>query len=166
MQQPSTSYDDRMKVWSLVKDIKIAVMVTTDEEGMMRSRPMAAQQEEFSGDLWYFTDIRSGKIDEIESNPQVLIGYSNPSKQEYVSINGTATIIRDRAKIEELWSESLRVWFPKGTGDEDIALIKVSIEQAEYWDSPSATMLVAYGYVKARLTGERPSGGDHKVVRF
>ena len=164
--KPSDSYEDRMKVWELIKDIRIAILVTVDDEGAMRSRPMAAQQDEFSGDLWFFTDIESGKIDEIEGNPKVLLGYSNPSKQEYVSVNGTASIVRDADKIKSLWSESMRVWFPKGPKDAGIALLKVSIESAEYWDAPSATMLLAYGYVKARLTGERPKGGEHKVVNF
>ena len=164
--EPSNDYADRMKVWELIKDIRIAMMVTFDDDGNLRSRPMAANQDTFSGDLWFFTSIQSGKIDQIEGNPNVLLGYSNPSKQEYVSINGEATIVRDRQKINELWSETLRVWFPKGPEDADIALIKVSLSGAEYWDAPSAAMVLAYGYVKARLTGERPHPGDHKVVNF
>ena len=164
--ETTNDYRDRVKVWEMIKDIKIAIMVTYDDDGMMRSRPMAAQQQEFSGDLWFFTSVSSGKIDEIEGNPNVLLGYSQPSKQEYVSINGTAAIVRDRTKVEDLWSEGLRVWFPKGSDDPDIALIKVSIDTAEYWDAPSAAMLFAYGYVKARLTGKRPNGGEHKIVNF
>ncbi|MBY0610843.1 MAG: pyridoxamine 5'-phosphate oxidase family protein [Beijerinckiaceae bacterium] len=164
--EASNDYKDRMKVWEMIKDIRIAVMVTTDEEGQLRSRPMAAQQQEFDGSLWFFTSIQSGKIDELEGNPDVLLGYSEPSKQEYVSVNGKAVIVRDREKIKELWSEPLRVWFPKGPDDQEIALIKVTISSAEYWDAPSSTMLYAYGYVKARLTGERPKGGEHKVVNF
>ena len=162
----TNDYRDRVKVWEMIKDVTIAMMVTSDDEGIMRSRPMAAKQDEFSGDLWFFTDVQSGKIDEIEGNPQVLLGYSSPSKQEYVSINGTASIVRDRAKIKDLWSEAMRVWFPKGAEDADIALIKVSIDQAEYWDAPSAAMVLAVGYVKARLTGKRPNPGEHKVVNF
>ena len=162
----STENSERMKVWDLIKDIRIAMMVTFDEDGHLRSRPMAAQQDQFNGDLWYFTSIESGKIDQIEGNPNVLLGYSNPSKQEYVSITGEAEIVRDRQKIKELWSEAMRVWFPKGSDDADIALIKVSIATAEYWDVPSSNMVHAYGYLKARLTGTRPNPGDHKVVNF
>lgn len=164
--EASNDYKDRMKVWEMIKDIRIAVMVTTDDEGQLRSRPMAAQQQEFDGSLWFFTSIQSGKIDEIEGNPDVLLGYSQPSKQEYVSVNGKAEIVRDREKIKALWSEPLRVWFPKGPDDQEIALIKITISSAEYWDAPSSTMLYAYGYVKARLTGEGPKGGEHKVVNF
>ena len=163
---PSTDHEDRMKVWEMIKDVRICVMVTTDDDGALRSRPMAAQQTEFDGELWFYTGVDSGKIDQIESNPNVLLGYSSPADNEYVSVNGTAEIVRDRAKIKELWSEMLRVWFPKGADDPDIALIKVKVSGAEFWDAPSSTMLHAYGYVKARLTGKPPSGGEHKIVSF
>ena len=162
----SNNDQDRLKVWEMIKDIKIAVMVTTDDDGQLRSRPMAAQQKDFDGDLWFFTSIDSGKIDEVESNPDILLGYSDPSKQEYVSINGKAEVLREREKIQELWSEGMRVWFPKGPDDQQIALIKVAIRSAEYWDAPSSAMLHVYGYVKARLTGKPPKAGDHKIVNF
>ena len=65
-----------------------------------------------------------------------------------------------------LWSEGLRTWFPKGSDDPRIALIKVDVDMAEYWDSPSSTMVYAYGYLKAITTGERPNPGENASVRF
>ena len=96
----------------------------------------------------------------------MLLTYSDENKQHYVSIAGTADVVRDAAKAKELWTEGLRVWFPKGAEDPEIALIRVKVEIAEYWDSPSSTMLYAYGYVKAVTTGERPNGGENATVRF
>ncbi len=158
--------EERNKVWDLIKHIKIAILVTFDNDGNLSSRPMAAIQEKFEEDLWFFTDVGSVKIDQIESNPNVLLGYSNPSQNQYVSLNGKAEIVRDHAKTKELWSEMLRVWFPKGVDDPNIALIKVTIDSAKYWDSPSSSMVIAYGYVKARLTGKRAKVGENKTVLF
>jgi general stress protein 26 len=68
--------------------------------------------------------------------------------------------------VEAHWAESLRTWFPKGVDDPEAALLKVSVEAAEYWDAPSSTMVHAYGYVKARLTGQSPHPGENEKVSF
>ena len=166
MVEHSSSNEDRAKVWDLVKDMKIAMMVTRATQGTMHSRPMASVQKDFDGTLWFMTRESSPKIDEIEKSPDVLLAYSHAPAQHYVSITGRARIVRDKAKIKELWSEADRVWFPKGPDDPEIALLAVDVDQAEYWDAPSSAMIVAYGYAKARLSGESPDLGENKVVKF
>jgi general stress protein 26 len=161
-----SDHEGREKVWNMIKDIQIALMVTKDGNGHMRSRPMAAQQTEYDGSLWFFTRASSSKSDEIENDSEVLLAYSDPDGQNYVSVTGRAQMIHDRAEIRSMWNEMLRVWFPKGAEDPDIALIRVEVTSAEYWDSPSSTMVLAYGYVKAQLTGEPPNPGDHRRVSF
>ena len=73
--------------------------------------------------------------------------------------------MRDRAAIHEHWQETMRTWFPNGKDDPDLALIKVTPEYGEYWDAPSSTMLHAYGYAKAAMTGKPPHrpGDEAKV---
>ncbi|MDB5477888.1 MAG: ral stress protein [Alphaproteobacteria bacterium] len=164
--KPVSDKEARDKVWEMIKDIRIALMVTQDENGRLYGRPMAAHQEKFDNTLWFFTDKNSPKMQEIAKNPHVLLSYSDPSAQNYVSINGTARIVNDEVLIREYWSEHLRTWFPKGKGDPNIGLICVTPEQAEYWDSPSSTFLYAYGYAKAVLTGERPEGGENEKVNL
>lgn len=158
--------DDIKKLWGMIKDIRFTMMTTIDDDGTLRSRPMVAQQSEFDGDLWFFTGADSHKVDEVNQHHEVNLSYADPSKQDYVSISGTAQLVRDRQKIEELWSEPLATWFPKGKDDPNIALIRVHVTKAEYWDSPSSTMVHAYGYVKAKLTGEPPHPGDNKKINM
>jgi general stress protein 26 len=158
--------DAHDKVWEMIKDMRIAQMVTQDEAGRLYARPMGAYQDKFHGELWFFTSKDSPKVAEIERNAHVLLCYANPEKNNYVSINGTARLVRDTAKQKELWHEFMRTWFPKGHDDPDIVLICVDVEEAEYWDSPSSTFVHAYGYVKAVLTGARPQGGENEKVSF
>jgi general stress protein 26 len=145
------------KLYEMIRDIKIAMMTTIDTDGMLHSRPMYNQDADEHGDLWFFTQIQSPKITEISRDNEVNLAYSDPDKQHYVSVFGTAEIVRDKAKIEEKWSEGLRSWFPNGTDDPQIALIRVHPVKGEYWDSPNSTVLHLYGYAKAVLTGKSPT---------
>ncbi len=150
----------QQKVFDLVKSIEVAQMVTIGADGRMRSRPMVAQQDAFAGELWFFTSATSGKLDELEANREVLLTYSDPSKQTYVSIEGDGELVRDAQKVRDLWKEPMRVWFPKGPSDPDIALVRVRMREARYWDAPSSAFVLAYGYVKAVTTGQRPNPGE------
>jgi general stress protein 26 len=158
--------EGRKKVFELIKDIRVAMLTTYAPEGFLHARPMVARTEEANGDLWFFTDRHSEKIPEIRANPSVALCYSEPSDQNYVSISGTASVVEDRAKVKQLWSEPMRTWFPQGADDPDLILIRVKAEHAQYWDAPSSAVVYAYGYVKARLTGERPDPGEEGKVRL
>lgn len=153
----------QQKVFDLVKSIEVAQMVTIAADGKLRSRPMVAKQNSFAGDLWFFASATSGKVDELDANREVLLTYSDPSKQNYVSVEGEGEVVRDSQRaqrVRDLWSEPLRVWFPKGPSDPDIALVRVRMREARYWDAPSSAFLLVYGYVKAVTTGQRPNPGD------
>ncbi len=145
------------KLFSMIKDIRIAMMTTIDTEGLMHSRPMYNQAADEHGDLWFFTQLQSPKITEISRDNEVNLSYADPDKQHYVSLFGTAEIVRDKKKIEEKWSEGMRAWFPNGTDDPQIALIRVRPVRGEYWDSPNSTILHLYGTVKAAITGKQPT---------
>lgn len=166
MAEHTGTADAQKKVWEMIKDISAAMLVTQNAQGEMSARPMSAVNRDFTGSLWFMTAADSPKLDEIRASPNVLAAYSDPSDQNYVSARGKARIVTDRAKIREFWSEAARVWFPRGPDDSPIALIELEVESAEYWDAPSAAMVYAYGYAKARLTGEPPKMGENKKVDF
>ena len=132
--------------------------------GVLRSRPMQTQQAEFDGDLWFFTSSNTHKAEEIEKDNRVNVSYAAPDDNSYVSISGTAEIVTDKAKMEELWSPILKAWFPKGLDEPDIILLKVNANQAEYWDSASSSLVQAFGLLKSLVTGERADGGEHAQI--
>jgi general stress protein 26 len=129
---------------------------------------MATQQTPFDGDLWFFTDGPSAKIDEAQSEERVNVSYANPDDGRYVSVSATARLIRDREKAKQLWNPILKAWFPEGLEDPNPALLKVSVEKAEYWDTPSGKMIQAIGFVKALATGKRYEAdqGEHSKVEL
>jgi general stress protein 26 len=118
-------HEGAQKLYELIKDVKICMMTTVEPDGSLHSRPMYNQEADEAGDLWFFTRLQSPKVTEISKDGQVNLGFSNPSKQDYVSVSGKAVIVRDRARIDEKWSEPLKAWFPDGKDDPNIALIRV-----------------------------------------
>ncbi len=151
------------KLNELIKDVRVA-MLTTIDWGILRSRPMQTQEAEFDGTLWFFTSSDTHKAEEIEKDRRVNVSYGAPDSNTYVSVSGTAEIVKDHAKIEELWNPLYKAWFPKGLEDPALCLLKVTVEQAEYWDSPSSTLVQIAGFVQALVTGQRADGGDHGKV--
>ena len=155
----------RAKLFDMIKDIRVAMMTTVEADGSLRSRPMWTQTPDANGDLWFMTKVDSSKTAEIGRDHKVGLAYSEPDDQNYVSVSGHATIVHDKAAIHEHWQESMRTWFPNGKDDPELALIKVVPDYGAYWDAPSSTMVHAYGYVKAAMTGEPPHpGGEGKVT--
>jgi general stress protein 26 len=142
------------KLKSLTEGIDFC-MLTTVNGGHLRSRPMSTQEMDESGDLWFFTSDDTHKVDEIETDDRVNVAYAKPDKQVYVSVSGRGSVSKDRAKMEELWSPELKAWFPEGLDDPHLSLLKVSIEEAEYWDSPNSKIVQLYGFVKAMVTGQQ-----------
>ncbi len=166
MVETRTDAAAQQKVWDMIRNVEVAMMVTMDEEGRFRGRPMRAVKQDFNGVLWFFTKADSPKVHEAEQDERTLLAYCDPHKQNYVSISGHARAMRDPAKQKELWSEPLRTWFPGGPEAPEVALMKVTVDGAEYWDSPSSTFVHAYGYIKAVTTGKPPAAGENDKVDF
>ena len=152
-----------LKIKELVAEVKIAMLCTRDDN-KFRSRPMSTAQFDDEGNIWFFTNEFSAKADEIEANHQVCLAYSSPSKNTYISINGTAVVVNDGTKMKELYNPILKAWFPEGLDDPKLALLKVIPEGAEYWDSSSSKMVILFGMAKAIIKGEKFDAGDHGKV--
>jgi general stress protein 26 len=92
--------------------------------------------------------------------------FPDPEHQVYVSLSGRASLVLDKAKNHELWNPSLHAWFSGGVDDPDLALIKIDVDGAEYWDSPSTVVTHLTGFVKSKLSGGSADVGDHAKVEL
>ncbi len=158
-----TRQDEKEKIWSLIKGARVA-MLTSERDGRLYSRPMVASQKGFDGSLWFFTRKSSPKVAEVEGHRQVNVAYASASDNSYVSLSGVANLVEDRAAIEAHWNEWIKTWFPDGKDDPDLALLRVDVDTAEYWDAPSSKMVLAFDYLKARITGQTPHVGENRKV--
>ena len=155
---------ERLK--ELVDEMHIAMLTTIVHGGWMRSRPMGIRNLSFDGSLWFFTQLSSPKVLEIELNPQVQVSMVNTKDNHYLSVAGTASISLDRQKMEALWNKGLESWFPDGLEDPDLALLKIEVEHAHYWDEDTGFLDLAAGFIKSQVTGKKAEMSYGTKVNF
>lgn len=152
------------KLSELIKGIKFAMLTTESEDGSLRSRPMATQDIEFDGNLWFFTRADSAKVFESKQHSQVNVSFAEPASSKFVSASGIAEVVRDRAKLEEYWKAPYKIFFPQGLDDPELVLLKIKVNTAEYWDSAATKLGRAFDFAKAYVTGDVSKLGEHAKV--
>jgi general stress protein 26 len=149
-----------------IQEIRICMFTTLTTDNNFSSRPMATAKVEDDGSIWFFTNEYSLKSKEISKENKVSLGYSNPSNNTYIYVNGSAELVDDQTLKEAYFSVPVKAWFPKGLEDPALILIKVTPEAAEYWDSNSSKMIVAFNMLKAIVTGNQYDEGAHDKIKF
>lgn len=153
------------KVKELVGDIRIAMLTTVDEGGHLVSRPMACMEMDEQGNFWFFTHKSSPKVEQIEQHEQhVNVSFADAGNASYVSVAGVATELDDRARIDELWSDMAKPWFPGGKEDPQLTTLKVTPQMVEYWDSNSSRMVRYFEMARAIVTGDTYKEGENEKI--
>ena len=155
------------ELYKLVEGIEIAMFTTRRADGHLVSRPMATQGQASGADLWFATDLESHKLDELETDPHVNVSYYRDRTREWVSVSARARLVRDRAKIHELYKPDWRAWFGDEGGERDggpddprLTLVLVEAHSAVYLKQDRPTPLVLFEVAKGMLTGAKPKVGD------
>jgi general stress protein 26 len=144
---------DLAELVRLIRAIKIALLTTLDRDGQFHTRPVQTLQVEDDGTLWFFTDWSSPKVQELDRDTRVSVGFADPSRNTYVALSGLGTLLKDATKARALWSAEQRAFYPEGPDDPRLALLRVALHKAEYWIAPGrASYLIAAA--RAGATGE------------
>lgn len=138
---PDTSQNEaREAVTDVMRATRIATLTYTDAEGRLVSTPMGTQDFEDPATVWFITEADSDKVAAIAANPVVNVAYA--SDKGWVSLSATARLSRDRAKLEELWSASSSAFLTGGPDDPNTALLEVSGDTAQLWESPGKVAML------------------------
>lgn len=155
------------KFYSLIDEIKVAMMTTRRTDGHLESRAMANQKRADGADLWFVTAEHSAKLRDIENDPHVNLAYFNEGSYEWVSASGIARLSRDRATIRELYEPGWKAWFGQegdprhGTPDDPrMVLIGVDVHAAVFLEVNQPKPVVLFELAKGWLTGERAEPGE------
>ena len=144
--------DGRNHLHDVVNDFDIAMLVT-HTANTIHARPMSIARLDEGLGAYLVTDVNSIKVDEISANPNAVLTFQ--SSKQFASVRGALTVVRDRQLIEQMWKEAWKVWFPGGKSDPNIALLKFTAHDGEYWDNAGMQGLkYVYDAAKAYLTGD------------
>ena len=103
----------KQKIWNLIKDIKTGMLTTRNGEEL-RSRPMVLVQDEYDGTLWFYTNLESEKVFELENDNDVCVTFANADDHVYVSLTGVGKAIQGKALVDKYWNPFVSAWFPEG----------------------------------------------------
>lgn len=142
---------DLAQVAELIKDIPAAMLCNVEADGDLASRPMSALEMDADGAIWFFTDLRSAKVERLRV---VNLSFSDSAHGTYVSLSGRGEIDTDRGRIERLWTPMAKPWFPDGPTSRDLALLKFVPDAADYWDGPNSKMVRAFGVIASVIAGK------------
>lgn len=149
------------KLGELIDGIEVAMLTTLSADGSMVSRPLQTLEYDGSGELVFFTSQDSHKTAELHANPAVNIAYAHPSRQTYVSVRGHATLKQERATIDKLWSAPMKIYFPQGKDDPNLAVLRIHVRDAMYWESSGNFIGRAIDFARAAATGDPSKLGEH-----
>jgi len=158
MKPATQTSPERQQIADLIDDIRTAMLTTVEPDGSLASRPMAPLEMDESGAIWFYTDLRSSKVEQLRS---VNLAFVDASDGTYVSLSGHGEIVTERAHIERLWTAFAKPWFPEGPDSPNLGLIKFVPNAADYWDAPDSKMVRAFGVVASALAGKPIAMGEH-----
>lgn len=147
----------------LLTGISIGMLTTQTSDDQVHSRPMLMHEIADSGWLWFLTDRSSRKACELVQNPHASIAFQSKRGDRYISVQGTAIVVRDDVQLDKMWNATYRSWFPKGKRDPEIVLVAVRITRAEHWQVPRTRVSRVARAIKTTVTGRRHESGRHGV---
>jgi len=151
------------RVWDIIEKVAVAMLTTRFASGL-RARPLEARPDREAGTIWFLTDVRSGKDEEVAASPDVGLVFIDAGDKAYLSITGRAEILRDTTRAAEIWKSTDQLWWPGGPNDPTLRVLRVEPKTAELWDGPSSSAVAAFEFAKAKLTGTKPTLGENRKI--
>ena len=147
------------KLKELAEDIRICMFCTELSKSPFSTRPMALQEVDEYGNLWFLSSSESDKNFEIKKDEKVQLLFSKTSDSHYLTVFGTAAIYRDQDTIEEMWRPMAKAWFKEGKDDPKVTVIRISPEESYYWDTKNGKMITLMKIAVSAVTGKSMDGG-------
>ena len=159
--QVSNKATDVSRVWDILEGNSIGMLTTRFEDGL-RARPLEARPDRGAGMIFFVTDVRGYKDDEIAAHPDVCWTVTVEEDNVYLSITGRASVAKDPERAHRIWKSTDSVWWKEGPDDPNARVLTIEPVMAELWDGPSSKLVAAYEFAKAKVTGGKPLVGENR----
>ena len=126
-----------------MKQIDFCTLSTHAPGGTIGARPMSNNREvDYDGDAWFFTYDGRQMVKDIEGDPKVGMTYLGSAglkgilgaPGQFIHVEGTASVVRDKTQFGAHWDKSLDRWFPQGIDTPGTVMLKVTAKHIHYWD--------------------------------
>jgi len=149
------------RIWELLETTGVGMLTTQFAHGL-RARPMEPRPDREAGVIYFITDARGLKDDEVEAAPDVCFTLTNTKDKAYLSLTAHASVLRDPLLAAKYWKSTDDVWWPGGPEDPHVRVLRLDPLRAELWDGPASSAVAAFEFAKARLTGQKPNLGENR----
>ena len=139
--------------------MRFGMVATEGEGGRWGARPLALAGQE-AGVLRFLVSTTADWVRALEvSGSATTVTFSDPGKNSYVALQGSARTVDDRALIAELWNVGAASWFA-GKDDPDVRVLEVRTSSGEFWDGPHGRIGALVQMATAALGKDLGSRGD------
>jgi len=159
-----TNHEAIDKLKQLIDHESTCLFTTKLTQVPLNTRPMAVQKICDQGNFWFLSASDSDKNAEIQEDPRVQLFFLNTSKYEFLSVFGEASITRDRAKIDELWTDIAKAWFEQGKDDPRVTVIKVAPKEGYYWDTKDGKLVSLLKIAASAVMGKTLQEGVEGTI--
>ena len=143
----------------MLRQFRDGMLITHATDGALHPRPMHLAAADDDGTLWLMVDLRSAKVEELRHDARASLTLQDGGR--FLALSGHAEVVREQARVDAIWREPMKVWFPGGAADPNVALIKIVPHGGEYWDGKGMNGLTyAFEAARAYLTGSQPRLGE------
>ena len=135
----------------LIEGLNLPILTTVRPDGSLHSCPMATRGVDANGAFWFITASNTEKVEAVRTMQRVALCFVDGGGSRYVSVSGFCELVRDQARAKELWDPKYKTWLPGGLEDPNLILMKIVVQQAEYWDASQSRMLSIAGFDPAAI---------------
>lgn len=137
-------------------------MVGTADGDVWKSRPLTLAGLEGST-MHFLVSADADWVQALEADGSPCTAtFSDPNKNDYVALQGSARVLQDQLLIEALWSPEAGAYFA-GADDPNLRVLAVEVAYGEYWDSPGGTVGRLLALAKAAAGAEAGKEGTIRV---
>lgn len=108
-----------------------ATFITLDRSG----HPQARVVDPFAPDddltIWVATNPLSRKAADVAADPRVTLLYFDPASESYLTVIGTARLVRDPVEKAKRWKQEWAGFYKNGNRGDDYLLIRVEPSRLE-----------------------------------
>jgi len=141
---------ERQRIRKILEHAGVAMLVTLDKGGAHDGRPMLSLWLQDDPNIYFLTHKDSRKVVQIGERPHVALTVSSAGC--YFVVLGCASASQDPVLIHRLWRPSYRAWFPDGKDDREATVLRVVINEVNYWEPPRSQFVRVFQAVKAMIT--------------